>query len=323
MLTDIGYLCQLSSPFGFERKLKSVSLLVYSLFKRRRVYMDIELVGIVGCGTMGSGIAEVVARSGYEVIVSEINDELLRKGMERIRKSMERGVEKKKIEKEEMERALSKIRGTTSIEEFSDCNLVIEAVVEDMNEKKKVFEKLDGIVRSESILATNTSSLSITEIASSTKRPEKVIGLHFYNPAPVMKLLEIIRGELTSDETFEVCKRFGESLGKIVVVARDEPGFIVNRLLIPYLLEAMRAYQMGVAKKEDIDQAMVLGCGHPMGPLALADLIGLDTVYRIAEAIYNELKDPKFAPPSILKRMVKAGYLGKKTGRGFYSYESK
>jgi len=282
--------------------------------------MEIKKIGVVGCGLMGSGIAEVCARSGYDVVVREVNDELLQKGLERIRKSMAKGVQRGKLTQEEMDAALARIQGTTKMEDFAPCDLVIEAVVEKMEVKKQVFAELDAICPPHAILASNTSSLCITEMASATKRPDKVLGMHFFNPPPIMPLLELVRTILTSDETLQTAQEFGKSLGKTTVVAKDTPGFIVNLLLVPYLLDAVRALENGVATKEDIDTAIKLGLHHPMGPLTLLDFIGLDTTLYIAEAMYEEFKDPRYAPPPLLRRMVLAGHLGRKSGRGFYEY---
>ena len=282
--------------------------------------MEIKKVGVVGCGIMGSGIAEVCARSGYEVVVREISEELLQKGLERIRKSMAKGVKRGKLTREEMDAALARIQGTTEMKDFAPCDLVIEAVVEKMEVKKQVFAELDAICPPHAILASNTSSLCITEMASATRRPDKVLGMHFFNPPPVMPLLELVRTILTSDETLQVAQDFGESLGKTTVVAKDTPGFIVNLLLVPFLLDAVRALEKGIATKEDIDTAIKLGLNHPMGPLTLLDFIGLDTTLYIAEAMYEEFKDPRYAPPPLLRRMVLAGHLGRKSGRGFYEY---
>ncbi|HDN80757.1 MAG TPA: 3-hydroxybutyryl-CoA dehydrogenase [Chloroflexi bacterium] len=282
--------------------------------------MDIKKVGVVGCGLMGSGITEVCARSGYEVVVREVNDELLQKGLGRIKASMSKGVSRGKLTQEEMDAALARIKGTTSMEDFAGCDIVIEAVIENLDVKKQVFAELDRITPPHAILASNTSSLCITEMASVTNRPDKVLGLHFFNPVPVMPLLEMVRTILTSDETMEIARKFGESLGKTIVVAKDAPGFIVNALLVPYLLDAVRMLETGYATKEDIDTAIKLGLNHPMGPLTLLDFIGLDTVLYIADAMYEELKDPRYAAPSLLRRMVIAGKLGRKTGEGFYKY---
>jgi 3-hydroxybutyryl-CoA dehydrogenase len=282
--------------------------------------MDIKTVGIVGCGLMGSGIAEVAARRGYPAVVSEANDELLAKGLDRIRASLTKAVSRGKATQQEMDEALSRIQGTTRLEDFAPCDLIVEAVTEDMALKKQVFAALDTICPPHTIIGSNTSCLCVTEMASVTRRGDKVLGLHFFNPVPVMKLLEIVRTILTDDETVATCRAFGESLGKTVVVAPDAPGFIVSRLLIPYLLNAIRAVGNSVASVEDIDQAMKLGTNSPMGPLELSDLIGLDTMLNIANQMFDEFKDPLYAAPPLLKRMVLAGRLGRKTGKGFYDY---
>lgn len=282
--------------------------------------MAIKKVGVVGCGLMGSGIAQVSAQSGYQVTVSEVNDELLNKGLAGIDKQLARGVEKGKLTEEDKAGVLGRIKGSTRLDDFSDCDLVVEAAVENMDIKKKVFADLDRICPAHAILATNTSCLSITEVSTATGRPDKVIGTHFFNPVPVMKLLEVVTTIVSSDETLDTVKKFGESLGKTVIVAKDTPAFIVNRILTPLMLEAIRLLESGLATREDIDNGMVLGCNHPMGPLALADFVGLDTMYYITEAMYAETKDPKFAAPLLLKRMVTAGHLGRKVGKGFYDY---
>jgi len=282
--------------------------------------LDIETVGVVGCGLMGSGIAEVSARQGYQVIVSEASDELLDRGLDRVRASLARAVSRGKLAREEMDGALGRVRGTTRLEEFAACDLVVEAVTEDMVLKKQVFAALDRICPPQAIIGSNTSCLCVTEMASVTRRGDKVLGLHFFNPVPVMKLLEIVRTVLTNDETLDVCRAFGESLGKTVVVAPDTPGFIVSRLLIPYLLGAIRLVENEVASAPDIDQSMRLGTNNPMGPLELVDFIGLDTMLYIATQMFDEFKDPAYAPPPLLRRMVLAGYLGRKAGKGFYDY---
>lgn len=282
--------------------------------------MDVETVGVVGCGLMGSGVAEVTARCGYQVIVSEANDELLAKGLERVRASLTKAVSRGKAMQEEMNEALARIQGTTRLEDFAPCDLIVEAVTEDMALKKQIFGALDTLCPPHTIIGSNTSCLCVTEMASVTQRGHKVLGLHFFNPVPVMKLLEIVRTILTDDETLATCRAFGESLGKTVVVAPDTPGFIVSRLLIPYLLSSIHAVENNVASVEDIDQAMKLGTNTPMGPLELSDFIGLDTMLNIANQMFDEFRDPVYAPPPLLKRMVLAGHLGRKVGKGFYDY---
>jgi len=283
--------------------------------------MKIQHVGVVGCGIMGSGIAEVCARSGYNVTVREVNDELLQKGLGRIRKSLSKAVRRGKATQEQMDEALGRIQGTTDLASMADCDLVIEAITENMAWKKDVFATLDAILRPEVIIATNTSCLCITEMASVTQRGDKVLGMHFFNPVPVMPLIEIVRTILTSEETLQTALTFGQSLGKTTVVARDTPGFIVNLLLIPFLFDAIRAYENGLASREDIDTAIKLGLNHPMGPLTLADFVGLDTCLYIGDAMYEEFKDPRYAAPPLLRRMVLAGQLGRKSGKGFYDYD--
>jgi 3-hydroxybutyryl-CoA dehydrogenase len=282
--------------------------------------MEIKRVGVIGCGLMGSGIVEVCAKAGYEVVVSEINDDFLQKGLGRLNKSLSRAVSKGKATQEEMDAALARVKGTTDTADFADCDLVIEAAIENMELKKQIFAELDDILRPEVIIGSNTSSLCITEMASATQRGDRVLGIHFFNPVPVMPLLELVRTILTSDETLAIAQEFGQSVGKTTVVAKDTPGFIVNRLLIPYLLHAVRIYEDGLATKEDIDTAIKLGLNHPMGPLTLLDLVGLDTTLFIADAMFEELKDPRYAVPPLLRRMVLAGHLGRKAGKGFYDY---
>jgi len=282
--------------------------------------MEIKRVGVVGCGTMGAGITQVCAQSGYQVVVSEINNELLNKGLASINSFLSKGVDKGKLSQQDKESTLSRIKGTTSTKDFSDCDLVIEAAVENIDLKKKIFAEVDKICPKHAILATNTSCLSIVDMAMVTSRPDKVLGLHFWNPAPLMKLLEVVKTVATSDETLETGKSFGESLGKTIIVAPDIPGFIVNRLQIPFRLDAIRMLEAGIATKEDIDAGVTLGLGHPMGQFALQDLVGLDVTYAVANALYEETKDPKFAPPTLMKKMIAAGWLGRKTGKGFYEY---
>lgn len=282
--------------------------------------MEIKKVGVVGCGTMGSGIVQVCAQSGYEVVVTEVSDELLNRGLTSIEAALTRNVARERISQQDKDTALGRIKGSTDSRHFADCDLVIEAAIENLDLKKQIFAELDKICPAQAILATNTSCLSIIEVATQTSRPDKVLGLHFFNPVPVMKLLEIIRTIASSDETLETGKEFARTLGKTVVVALDVPGFIVNRLLVPFLLDAIRTLEANLATREDIDTGISLGLNHPLGPLAVADLIGLDTLYFIAGSIYDELKDPRYASPSLLKKMVTVGRLGRKTGQGFYEY---
>ena len=282
--------------------------------------MEIKKVGVVGCGQLGAGITQVCAQAGYQVIVSEINSELLNKGLASIDSRLSRDVEKGRLSPPDKDNIRNRIKGTTDTRDFADCDLVVEAAIENMDLKKRIFAELDKICPKHAILATNTSCLSIIDMAMVTSRPDKVLGLHFMNPVPVMKLLEIVKTIATSGETLEAGQTFGKSLGKTIVIAQDTPGFIVNCLLIPYLLSAIRMLDAGVATKEDIDTAINLGLNHPMGPLALSDLIGNDVVLFIANGLYDEFKEPQYAPPSLLKKMVTAGWLGRKTGKGFYEY---
>ena len=282
--------------------------------------MEIKKVGVVGCGLMGSGIAETCAKGGYAVKVTEANEAALKKGQERITKSLDRAVEKGKATPEQRQKALDNIIFTPKLEDLKDSDIVIEAIVENMGEKKRTWKNLDPLCAPETIFASNTSSLSIVEMASVTKRASKMLGIHFFNPVPVMKLVEMVKPITVDEEVFISARKFAESLGKTVIVAKDTPGFIVNLLLIPYLLDAIRALEKGVGTKEDIDAGMTLGCGHPMGPLTLTDFIGLDTTYFIAEAMYHEFKDPRYASPPLLKSMVIAGFHGRKSGKGFYTY---
>jgi 3-hydroxybutyryl-CoA dehydrogenase len=283
--------------------------------------MEIKQVGVVGCGQMGGGIVQVCAQSGYSVIVSEVSNELLKKGIAAIDGLLTRSVQKEKISQIDKDATMARIKGTTDFADFKSCDLVIEAATENLEIKKKVFSQLDKICPAHSILASNTSCLSIIDMAVMTKRPEKVLGLHFMNPVPMMKLLEIVKTVATSSETLETGKEFGKSVGKTIVIAQDAPGFIVNRLLIPQLMNAIRMLESGAATKEDIDTAMNLGLNHPMGPITLSDFIGLDTLLYIADSIYNEFKDAQYAAPTMLRKMVTAGWLGRKTGKGFYEYK--
>lgn len=284
--------------------------------------MSIQTIGVVGCGLMGSGIVEVCARSGFDVIVGEMNDDLLRAGLARVNKSIERGVSRGKIDADEARAILAHIRGAAEPEDFVPVDLVIEAVTEDIELKQRIFRRLDAIVGPEVILASNTSSISIAALAAVTKRPDRVLGMHFFNPVPVMALLELVRGILTSDETLAAAQDIGARLGKTTVVAKDSPGFIVNRLLIPYIIDAIKLYEAGLATKEDIDAGVKLGLAHPMGPLTLTDLVGLDTTLAVADVLYAEYGEPRFKAPPLLRQMVTAGLLGRKSGRGFYTYGS-
>ena len=282
--------------------------------------MAIRKIGIVGCGLMGGGIAQTCAQSGYETVVREVNQELLDKGMARIYAAWDMMAGKGKLTQAQVNENRRRLHGTLNLEDFADCDLVIEAVIENMEEKLRLFPALDRIVKPEGLLLTNTSSLNVTQMGAVTKRPDKVCGLHFFNPAPVMKLVEIVRTISTPNETIETVRQFAISLGKTPVLAKDTAGFIVNFLLIPYLLAAIRMLENGRASRDDIDTAMKLGCGYPMGPFTLLDYVGLDTTLWAAEAIYEEYKDPLYAPPPLLRRMVQSGMYGKKSGRGFYDY---
>jgi 3-hydroxybutyryl-CoA dehydrogenase len=282
--------------------------------------MDIKTVGVLGCGLMGSGIAQVCAAAGYKTIVREVDQSVLDKGLGRTKKFLDGGVEKGKVTPEERDRTLGNLTGTTKIEDFKDCDLIIEAIIENVEEKAKTFAAVEAVVGDHTILCSNTSSLCITELAAKTKRPDKFAGLHFFNPVPLMKLVEVIRGLATSDEAYQTVFAFAQSLGKEPITAPDKPGFIVNRLLVPYLLDAIRSYENGLGTIEDIDKGMKLGTGYPMGPFTLLDYVGLDTTYFIANIMFDEYREPQYAPPPLLKRMVLAGHLGKKSGRGFYQY---
>jgi 3-hydroxybutyryl-CoA dehydrogenase len=283
--------------------------------------MEIRTVGVVGCGLMGSGIAEVCARAGYRTIVREVDDRALERGLERLTQSMATAVRRGRLSEADRDSAAAQLSGVTDLEALAGCDLVIEAVTENLRAKQEVFMSLDTVCPPTTILASNTSSIPIIDLASVTKRPDRVLGMHFMNPVPVMRLIEFVRAITTSDETLEEARAFGESLGKRVIVAKDRAGFIVNMLLVPYLLEAIRMFESGFASREDIDLGMVLGTNYPMGPLTLLDYVGLDTTYYIANILYEELHEPKYAPPPLLKQMVTAGYLGRKSGRGFYDYE--
>jgi 3-hydroxybutyryl-CoA dehydrogenase len=281
---------------------------------------SIKTVGVAGCGLMGSGIAQVCAEAGYRVIVREVDDKALQAGLGRIRGFLKKGVDRGKMTAERMQAVLDQLTGTTAVADFAPAEIVIEAVVEKVAAKQTFYAELDAACREDAIFASNTSSLSITEMAAGTRRPERFVGLHFFNPAPLMKLVEVIRSPLTSAEAFERTFEFARSLGKTPVRAKDATGFIVNRLLVPYMLDAVRAFEQGLASAPDIDDAMRLGCGHPMGPLTLLDFVGLDVTYHVANIMFDDFREARFAPPPLLKRMVQAGMLGRKSGKGFYDY---
>ncbi len=284
---------------------------------------EIKTVGVLGCGLMGAGIAQVSAAAGHKTIVLEVEQAFLDKGLGRIRKMLDDGIEKGKVTAEARDKTLANLTGTTRVEDLAACDLVIEAIIENLDEKKKAYRAVEAVVSAGTMLASNTSSLSITELAAATTRPDKFVGLHFFNPVPLMKLVEVIRALTTSDETYRSVFAFAQGLGKEPITAPDRPGFIVNRLLVPYLLDAIRAYEHGLGTIEDIDKGMKLGCGYPMGPFTLLDFVGLDTTYYIANIMFEEFREPAYAAPPLLKRMVVAGRLGKKSGRGFYDYSTK
>jgi len=282
--------------------------------------MEIKKIGVVGCGQMGGGIARVCAQSGYPVSISEVNDTLLQKGLNAIKTSLEKDVRKERISQQDADALLARISGTTRNEDLTGCDVIIEAIIENLDLKKKIFENLDKACPPQTILATNTSSLPVSEIASVAGRKDKILGMHFFNPVPVMMLLEIVRTSATSEDTLETCKTFGKSLGKTVITAPDTPGFIVNRLMVPQILNAIRMFASDAATAEDIDNGMKLGLNHPIGPLALADLIGLDTVLAMADSMHDSFNENQYVSPPLLKNMVAEGRLGRKTGQGFYKY---
>lgn len=284
--------------------------------------MALKKVGVLGCGLMGSGIAQVAAQSGYEVVVREVNQELLDKGLGRIKDFLSKGVERGKLSQSDMDKTFSKISGTTDLSDLSDCDLVIEVIIENMELKAHLYKELSEVCKPETIFASNTSSLSITEMASHTNRPDKMVGLHFFNPVPLMKLVEVARCVATSSESFDTVYEFAKSLGKTPVKCGDTAGFIVNRLLVPYLLDSIRQLENGLATVEDIDNAMKLGLGYPMGPFTLLDFVGIDTTLYIADIMFEEFKEHKYAAPPLMRRMVHAGYFGRKSGKGFYDYTS-
>jgi len=281
-------------------------------------------VGVLGCGLMGSGIAQVAATAGFDVIVLEVEQKFLDKGFAGIEKSLakfaERPPDKGGITAQQKDAIRARLKGTTNKQDLADCDIVIEAIIENVEDKKKMFASLDPIVKKDAIFASNTSSISITELLTSTKRPERFVGLHFFNPVPLMKLVEVVRTIATATDVYDTAYEFGKKLGKTPVRTSDKTGFIVNRLLVPYMLDAIRAYEEGVGSIDDIDNAMKLGCGYPMGPFVLLDFVGLDTTYYITHVMYDEFKERRFASPPLLKRLVMAGWYGRKTGKGFYDY---
>jgi 3-hydroxybutyryl-CoA dehydrogenase len=281
--------------------------------------MEIRNVGVLGCGLMGSGIAQVSATAGFDVTVLEVDQKFLDKGFAGIEKSLAKFAEKGTI-KETPQAIRSRLKGTTNPKDLANCDIVVEAVIENIGEKKKMYAALDDVAKKDAIFASNTSSISITELMAATKRPHRFVGLHFFNPVPLMKLVEVVRTIATSDDAYESAYEFGKKLGKVPVRTSDKTGFIVNRLLVPYLLDAIRAYEEGVGSIEDIDTSMKLGCGYPMGPFTLLDFVGLDTTFYITHVMYDEFKERRFASPPLLKRLVMAGWYGRKTGKGFYDY---
>jgi 3-hydroxybutyryl-CoA dehydrogenase len=286
--------------------------------------MEIKRVGVLGCGLMGSGIAQVCATAGFEVIVLELDQKFLDKGFAGIDKSLakfaERPPDKGGITAQQKDAIRARLKGTTNQADLADCDIIVEAIIENVEEKKKMYASIDGIVKEDAIFATNTSSISVTELLTAVRRPERFIGLHFFNPVPLMKLVEVVRTIATTDDVYQAAYEFGKKLGKVPVRTSDKTGFIVNRLLVPYLLDAIRAYEEGVGSVEDIDNAMKLGCGYPMGPFTLLDFVGLDTTYYITQVMYDEFKERRFASPPLLKRLVMAGWYGRKSGKGFYDY---
>jgi len=285
--------------------------------------MDIRKVGVLGCGLMGSGIAQVAATAGFETVVKEVSEDLIARGFSGIEKSLAKFAEKGTITADQQKEIRGRLSGTTSFNELADCDIIIEAIIENLDEKRSTYRQLDKLCKPDTIFASNTSSLSITEMmtATSAERQRRFIGMHFFNPVPLMKLVEVVKTILTDDDVYEQAVDFGKKLGKVPVRAGDKTGFIVNRLLVPYMLDSIRALEEGVGSIVDIDNAMKLGCGYPMGPFTLGDFVGLDTTYYIAEIMFNEFREKRFAPPPLLKRMVLAGLYGRKSGRGFYDYK--
>ena len=285
--------------------------------------MKMRKVGVLGCGLMGAGIAEVAARAGFETVVREVSEEVVEKGLEKLRGSLDKAVERGKLDAADRDKAWGRLHGVVDLGALAECDLVVEAIVENLDEKRRTFAALDAVVKEGALFASNTSSLTITQIAMATRRPDRFVGLHFFNPVPVMKLVEVVRTLLTSQEAYDAAIEVVRAFGKEPVTARDNSGFLVNRLLVPYLLDAVRAYEEGVGSIEDIDKAMQLGCGYPMGPFTLLDFVGLDTTYYIANIMFDEYREKRFAPPPLLKQMVLAGRLGRKSGRGFYEHSRK
>ncbi|MGH7391337.1 MAG: 3-hydroxyacyl-CoA dehydrogenase family protein [Candidatus Rokuibacteriota bacterium] len=284
--------------------------------------MAIRHVGVLGCGLMGSGIAQVSAQAGFRTTVVEANDELLQRGLGGLRRTLEGLVERGKLPASAKDETLGRLGGTTRLDDLKDCDLVVEAITENQALKNETFAKLDRVCPPHAILASNTSSCNVTAMAAATKRPAQVLGLHFFNPVPLMRLVEVVRTILTEESAVAAASEWVRTVGKVPVQTKDSTAFIVNRLLVPYLLDAIRVYEGGLASLEDIDQAMKLGCGYPMGPFTLLDLVGLDTTMYVAEVMFDEYREPRYAPPPLLKRMVMAGHLGRKSGRGFYAYEA-
>jgi 3-hydroxybutyryl-CoA dehydrogenase len=282
--------------------------------------VEIRKVGVCGAGLMGNGIAQTCAAAGFDVVLMEVADAPLQRGMQTISKSLDKFVEKQKLSSGERDATLARIMPTTSVKDLKDCDLVIEAIVENVDAKTALFQELDALLAPDAIICTNTSSLCVIELAAKTKRPNRVAGLHFFNPVPIMKLVEVVKTIATTPDVIDALYAFAHKLGKEPILAKDTTGFVVNRLLVPYLLYAIKVYEDGLASKEDIDKGMKLGCGYPMGPLELLDFVGLDTTYYIAQIMFEEFKDPMMAPPPLLRRMVLAGHYGRKSGKGFYDY---
>jgi 3-hydroxybutyryl-CoA dehydrogenase len=281
---------------------------------------EIKRVGVLGCGLMGSGIAQVAAAAGYETVVREVSDELVQRGIGGISRQLGKQVEKGKLAAEDRDALLGRLSGTTSLEDLKDCDIIIEAIVENLDLKNEIWRTLDGICPPHTIFASNTSSLTIADMAAATKRPERMVGLHFFNPVPVMKLVEVVKTIATDPQVFQTAFEFAASLGKEPIVCKDNSGFVVNLLLVPYMMDAIRALEQGVATIEDIDKGMRLGTGYPMGPFVLSDFVGLDTLDKIGDIMYAEYKEKRYASPPLLKRMISFGYFGRKSGKGFYDY---